>query len=249
MRLRNAVFLSALLIGLATMTGITAIRGVLESQRVEREIAADLETESFVHLGAISEALWIFDHTLLQAVLDGIIAGPNISYAAVVDKDAVVAAAGAERAGAEYTRRTPVLYQDRGTSRTIGTLIVQGDLGVLRDRSRAWILKDLPPIAAGILLCALLIALSFEILVTRRLERDARAFVSPTTSPARPLLSLHRGLRPGTRSMCWRRDSWSSSAPCGRDWTRRTPSSANYTTGRTTACSRSWACSPSAKKP
>ncbi len=178
MRLRNAVFLSALLIGLATMTGITAIRGVLESQRVEREIAADLETESFVHLGAISEALWIFDHTLLQAVLDGIIAGPNISYAAVVDKDAVVAAAGAERAGAEYTRRTPVLYQDRGTSRTIGTLIVQGDLGVLRDRSRAWILKDLPPIAAGILLCALLIALSFEILVTRRLERDARAFVS-----------------------------------------------------------------------
>jgi len=190
MRLRNAVFLSALLIGLATMTGITALRGLIGAQRTERDIATDLETESSVHLGAISEALWIFDRTLLQALVDGIVAGPNISYAAIVDQGTVIAAAGSGREGSDYTRRTPILYQDRGTSKNIGTLVVQGDLEVLRSRSRAWLQDDLPPIAAGILFCALLIALFFEVLVTRRLERDARAlvaydFTGPDASPLR----------------------------------------------------------------
>ncbi len=192
MRLRTSVFLSSLLIGLATMTGITTTRGLLASERIEREMETDLKTESFVHQEAISEALWILDRKLLQAVVDGIVAGPNISYAVVIEDNDIIAKAGSERAEPEYTRRTPISYHTRGTSQTIGTLLLQGDLEVLRKRSRAWVFEDLPPLIAGIFMCAFLIAFFFELSVTRRLERDAHALMAYDFAIARTPLLIAR---------------------------------------------------------
>ena len=177
-QLHARLFIATLSIGLSTMFALSCLRGLVMAAKAEREIASDLDDESTVHNQVISEALWVFDRTLLDALVVGIANGPNISYAAILDGEAVLAEAGVRRKGERYTRQVPIEHQDRGIPRVIGSLVLQGDLAVLKRRSNAWFVQELPLLALAILLVSAMLSLHFERRVTRRLVADASTLAS-----------------------------------------------------------------------
>jgi len=176
--LRSRLFLAVFVIGLATMSALSAGKAYVLTRRAQEELGREIDRESTTHLLAVAEALWVYDVPLLKALTNGIAAGPNISYVAVVDEQKLITESGLKREADAYTREMPIVHAGRGSPTNIGTLVVQGDIREIQRRSTAWLIEDLPLSAFGILLLSVLISVYFSRKVTSRLFAAAEALES-----------------------------------------------------------------------
>ncbi len=173
--LRTRLFGAVLLAMLVTMSVLTGLRGFYSTVRAEKELLKSVREDSTQHTQAISEALWIYDQTLLHALLQGMAANPKIAYAAVVEDGSILAEAGTRQPETKYTAKTPITHSGPTGTVTIGTLVIEGDSEDLNEESRVWFFQDLPLTLVGALIVSFFLWLLVSRIVTNRLVADAAA--------------------------------------------------------------------------
>ncbi|QEP42545.1 hypothetical protein D5085_04980 [Ectothiorhodospiraceae bacterium BW-2] len=87
-----------------------------------------IETIRNSNLGGIAQSVWSFDELLIRAQLEGIVAVPDIDYAAVFDGEAVLWRAG-EPPTEPVEHRFDIGYHYQGETIHLGTLVVSGSYG------------------------------------------------------------------------------------------------------------------------
>ncbi len=178
--LNRRLFTAAFVIGLSVMSLIVGMQTWMNARAGEAKLQYELQHQSDIHLDAISEALRIYDKVLLYALLEGITASPHIKYAVVLDQDNTnqVSSAGTRTDSLEYQRESPITILDRGQTKRIGYLVLQGDPESIGKDWISTVRDDFLPIALGTGLVALFLSLYFQSRFTRRLMGDTARLAS-----------------------------------------------------------------------
>lgn len=170
---RLLVVLVLLFSGFITLL-LTAIQLYLDYRYDVSLIEQRLQQIEISNLDSVSRHLWTLNYSALRLQMEGLLRQPDLIYMEVVDAEgATVAAIGYGEGKVLRGRLYPVLYQYRGETRRIGTLVVVATLDGVYQRLWDTFLVILVTQAIKTFLVTVFILLLFQRLVTRHLDRLA----------------------------------------------------------------------------
>jgi len=188
------LFYITLGIGFAVMFFIALVRGQISAGHAHERFDKTLSYELASNEGSAADALWILDRQALRILVQGIIASPYISYAAISDNSGLLIDAGKMRESSVYTRSSSLEHMIASNPVHIGDLLLQGDLDALNRDSWSWLYEDLPLEIIGVAFVALLLYWYMRQNVFQRLKRDAhRMQTFQIRSMEEPFNSLNTG--------------------------------------------------------
>jgi two-component sensor histidine kinase len=165
---------AVLVIGLSTMIGLGILRGAIYARSAYAHFQESLDGIDVEFKEAVSAVLWVQDLTVLKAQLQGIVADPEIAYAAVIENGKTVMELGERFDDPRFERKFPLEHAFLEKTLTIGTLVIHGDEEEYSRKTGEWLYRDFPIEALGIILLCVFLYFYVDGVVTARLRRDAR---------------------------------------------------------------------------
>ena len=157
---------------------VTAVQVYVDYRREIRGIKKYFESISFLQLDSLSYSVWMMDDRQVLALLEGIVQGPDVVYAAVIDKGKVVWSKGVENVSNALTTDYFLSHIHRSNVIDLGKLYVVADV----DNVYARIIREIIAILSINLVKTLLFAgcilFFFQYEVTRHLEKLASHLIS-----------------------------------------------------------------------
>jgi PAS domain S-box-containing protein len=175
---------------------LTSVQLYLDYAHGVSEIELQLSSIERSSLGSLSESLWNLDQRQLALQLNGMIRLPAITAAEVrettTERDPLIVSVGQHETGATIRREFPLVHDDNGKARLIGTFSVEASLtNVYRDLvNRALVI--LVSQGAKTFLVSLFIIFIFHSLVTRHLASIAEYVGRYDVGRPLPALRLRR---------------------------------------------------------
>ncbi|MGL6290376.1 MAG: putative bifunctional diguanylate cyclase/phosphodiesterase [Silanimonas sp.] len=176
-RLLGAMLVASTLISTA-VAGVEVWSGYQDDLR---ELQADIERISRASLDPIALSLWNYDDAQLRLQLDGIRQRPYVAAVEVRergvggDHGALRARVGEEAQGESRVERLPLSYNRDGENADLGTLIVELDIGAVRQRALERAVSTLITQGGITLLISLALLLLVRQIITRHLSALADA--------------------------------------------------------------------------
>lgn len=170
----------------------TGIQLYVDYRREMGEIGSTYEQVAQSFLPTIANALWATNHVELQIAIDGLVRLPDVSHVIVKEKDNIWAEAGGTSSQHTLSREYALSHHYRGTSLTIGSLLVLVDMDGVYKRllEKFWVIL----LTNGIktFLVAGFMFWLFHHLVTRHLRRIADFSARLSVDNLHERLSLNR---------------------------------------------------------
>ncbi|MBL8968524.1 MAG: hypothetical protein JNG85_16080 [Spirochaetaceae bacterium] len=119
--------------GLILATGLVAagmaslVHALVAYRSETLRLGHELDRAALLYGPAVTEALWVFDESLVRALLGGMVRSPELAWAAVAEEKGIVAEEGERPASERWLRRVPLSRELRGVEQKLGELLLAGD--------------------------------------------------------------------------------------------------------------------------
>ena len=171
--LARRLIIAIVLFSAAIVLVMTAIQLYQEYRRDLANVEAQFQQIGEVHLRSLTQSLWATNNKEIQIQLEGMLRVPNIVYAAVHEKDGLLAQAGHRDSVRVIERHYPMHYEYDGQVHEIGALTVVATLDNIYQQLLREAIQVLLRNALRTLLVAIFVFSLFHRLITRHLAAVA----------------------------------------------------------------------------